>query len=204
MLRTNTQIKNTVFRRDNMGKFDIYNINQGDFFTQTRTIFLYGEINAATAYDVGCRLKYLDYIDSEKTITIEINSPGGEVSSGLAIIDTINCIESPVKIVVCGMAASMAALIAASGTKGMRYALPHSTIMIHQPLGGFGISQASDIEIYAKNILQTKKILNEILATACNKNIKDVEIDTDRDYYMSACEAKEYGLIDEIIVPKKR
>lgn len=187
-----------------MGKFDIYNINQGDFFTQTRTIFLYGEINATTAYDVGCRLKYLDYIDSEKTITIEINSPGGEVSSGLAIIDTINCIESPVKIVVCGMAASMAALIAASGTKGMRYALPHSTIMIHQPLGGFGISQASDIEIYAKNILQTKKILNAILATACNKDIKDVEIDTDRDYYMSACEAKEYGLIDEIIVPKKR
>lgn len=204
MLRTNTQIKSTVFRRDNMGKFDIYNINQGDFFTQTRTVFLYGEINAATAYDVGCRLKYLDYIDSEKTITIEINSPGGEVSSGLAIIDTINCIESPVKIVVCGMAASMAALIAASGTKGMRYALPHSTIMIHQPLGGFGISQASDIEIYAKNILQTKKILNEILATACNKDIKDVEIDTDRDYYMSAYEAKEYGLIDEIIVPKKR
>lgn len=187
-----------------MSKFDIYNINKGDFFTQTRTIFLYGEINAATAYDVGCRLKYLDYIDSEKTITIEINSPGGEVSSGLAIIDTINCIESPVKIVVCGMAASMAALIAASGTKGMRYALPHSTIMIHQPLGGFGISQASDIEIYAKNILQTKKILNEILATACNKDIKAVEIDTDRDYYMSAYEAKEYGLIDEIIVPKKR
>ena len=187
-----------------MSKFDIYDINQGDFFTQTRTIFMYGEISAATAYDVGCRLKYLDYIDSEKPITIEINSPGGEVSSGLAIIDTINFIKSPVKIVVCGMAASMAALIAASGTKGMRYALPHSTIMIHQPLGGFGISQASDIEIYAKNIMQTKRILNEILATSCGKDIEEVVIDTDRDYYMSAYEAKDYGLIDEIIMPKKR
>lgn len=187
-----------------MNNFDIYNANQGDFFTQTRTVFLYGEINAVTAYDIGCRLKYLDYIDSGKTITIEINSPGGEVSSGLAIIDTINCIESPVKTVVCGMAASMAALIAASGTKGMRYSLPHSTIMIHQPLGGFGISQASDIQIYAKNILQTKKILNSILADSCNKEVREIENDTDRDYYMSAEEAKEYGLIDGIIVPKKR
>ena len=187
-----------------MSKFDIYTANQGDFFVKTRTVFLYGEINASTAYDVGCRLKYLDYIDSTKPITIEINSPGGEVSSGLAIVDTMNCIESPVKIVVCGMAASMAALIAASGTKGMRYALPHSTIMIHQPLGGLGISQASDIEIYAKNILQTKKLLNEILATACNKPLKEVEVDTDRDYYMNAEEAKEYGLIDEIVAPKKR
>lgn len=186
-----------------MSKFDVYSLNQGDFFTQTRTIFLYGEINAATAYDVGCRLKYLDFIDSGKPITIEINSPGGEVSSGLAIIDTVNCIESPVKTVVCGMAASMAALIAASGTKGMRYALPHSTIMIHQPLGGFSVSQASDIEIYAKNILQTKKTLNQILATACSKDLKSIEADTDRDYYMSAEEAKEYGLIDEIVVTKK-
>ena len=187
-----------------MSKFDIYNANQGDFFVKTRTVFLYGEINSAVAYDVGCRLKYLDYIDSTEPITMEINSPGGEVSSGLAIVDTMNCIESRIKIVVCGMAASMAALIAASGTKGMRYALPHSTIMIHQPLGGFGISQASDIEIYAKNILHTKRTLNEILAKACNKDLKDIEIDTDRDYYLSAEEAKVYGLIDEIIVPKKR
>lgn len=187
-----------------MSKFDIYGANQGDFFTKTRTVFLYGEINAAVAYDVGCRLKYLDYIDSAEPITVEINSPGGEVSSGLAIIDTMNCIESPVKTVVCGMAASMAALIAASGTKGMRYALPHSTIMIHQPLGGFGISQASDIEIYTKNILQTKKTLNKILAEACNKELREIELDTDRDYYLSAEEAKKYGLIDGIITPKKR
>ena len=187
-----------------MSNFDIYTANQGDFFVKTRTIFLYGPINAATAYDVGCRLKYLDYLDSTKPITIEINSPGGEVSSGLAIIDTINCIESPVKIVVCGMAASMAALITASGSKGMRYALPHSTIMIHQPLGGLQHSQASDIEIYAKNILQIKKTLNGILAEACGKHPEDVEEDTDRDYYMTAEEAKKYGLIDEIVQPKKR
>lgn len=187
-----------------MNKFEAYNINQDDFFVKTRTIFLYGEINSAAAYEVGLRLKYLDYIDSEKPITIEINSPGGEVTSGLAIIDTMNCISSPVKIVVCGMAASMAALIAASGTKGMRYALPHSTIMIHQPLGGVGVSQASDIEIYANNILQTKNVLNQILADACQKDISKIEEDTDRDYYMTSAAAKEYGIIDEIIMPKKR
>ncbi len=187
-----------------MGMFDIYNTNQDDFFVRTRTVFLYGEINAAAAYDVGCRLKYLDYIDSAEPITIEINSPGGEVSSGLAIIDTMNFIECPIKTVVCGMAASMAALIAASGTKGMRYALPHSTIMIHQPLGGFGVSQASDIEIYTRKILRTKKTLNEILANACGKKPEEIETDTDRDCYMSAEEAKEYGIIDEIILSKKR
>ena len=102
------------------------------------------------------------------------------------------------------MAASMASLIAASGSPGMRFALPHSSIMIHQPLGGFGVSQASDIEIYAKNILHTKRILNEILATTCNKTPEDVEIDTDRDNYMNAEEAQKYGLIDEIITMKKR
>lgn len=186
-----------------MSKFDIYNIDSGDFFAKTRTVFLYGEINASTAYEIGCRLKYLDFLDSEEPITLEINSPGGEVLSGLAIIDTMNCIEAPVKVVVCGMAASMAALIAASGTKGMRYALPHSNIMIHQPLGGFGISQASDIDIYAKNIVKTKKMLNEILAEACGKTLAEIENDTDRDYYMNAEEAKNYGILDGIIEPKK-
>ncbi len=185
-----------------MNGFDIYNTD--DFFVKTRTVFLYGEINARVAYDVGCRLKYLDYIDSTKPITLEINSPGGEVCSGLAIIDTMNCIEAPVKVVVCGMAASMAALIAASGTRGMRYALPHSTVMIHQPLGGFGISQASDIEIYTRNILSTKKALNGILAQACGKDIREVETDTDRDYYMDASQAKAYGIIDEIVEIKKK
>ena len=115
----------------------------------------------------------------------------------------MNYVESPIKTVVCGMAASMGAVIAAAGTKGMRYALPHSKVMIHQPLGGFGVSQASDIEIYARNILQTRRELNELLAQACGKSIEEIERDTDRDYYMTALEAKEYGLIDGIITPRK-
>ena len=183
--------------------FDLNNSGFHDFFTKTRTIFLYGEINMALAYDIGCRLKYLDYIDSNEPITMEINSLGGEVSSGLAIIDTMNYIQSPVRTVICGMAASMAALIAGSGTKGMRMALPHSKAMIHQPLGGLGISQATDIEIYANNILKNKRELNQMLANICNKPIEKIERDTDRDYYMNAMEAKEYGLIDGIIQPKK-
>jgi ATP-dependent Clp protease protease subunit len=186
-----------------MSNFDMYNFKDKDFFSKTRTIFLYGEVNMAMAYDIGCRIKYLDYINSSEPITIEINSPGGEVSSGLAIIDTMNYVESPIKTVVCGMAASMGAVIAAAGTKGMRYALPHSKVMIHQPLGGFGVSQASDIEIYARNILQTRRELNELLAEACGKSIEEIERDTDRDYYMTALEAKEYGLIDGIITPRK-
>lgn len=174
-----------------------------EFLIKTRTVFLYGEINAAAAYEVGCRLKYLDFIDQHEPITLEINSPGGEVSSGLAIIDTMNCIGAPVRVVVCGMAASMAALIVASGSKGMRGALPNSNIMIHQPLGGLGISQASDIDIYAKNIVRTKRLLNGILADACGKDISEIENDTDRDYYLNAREALEYGIIDFIVGPGK-
>ena len=183
--------------------FDLNNGRFNDFFTKTRTVFLYGEVDMALAYDIGCRLKYLDYIDSNEPITMEINSPGGEVSSGLAIIDTMNYIQAPIRTVICGMAASMAALIAGSGAKGMRMALPHSKAMIHQPLGGLGVSQATDIEIYAQNILKTKRELNQMLANICNKTIEEIEKDTDRDYYMSAMDAKEYGLIDGIIQPKK-
>ena len=179
--------------------FDIYNADNGDFFKKTRTVFLYGPINAETAYTVGNCLKYLDYIDSESPITLEINSPGGEVSSGLAIIHTIRYIKAPVRAVVCGIAASMAALIAACCTKGMRSALPHSTIMIHQPLGGVEMSQASDIEIYAKNIVRTKTTLNTLLAEASGKPIEEVAKDSDRDYYMTAEEAVAYGLIDSVV-----
>lgn len=186
-----------------MLKFDIYNVDSGEFFVKTRTILLYGEVNITMAYDIGARLKYLDFLDSEEPITLEVNSYGGEVSSGLAIIDTINYISAPVKVVVCGMAASMAALIVASCTPKMRFALPHSTFMIHQPLGGFGVSSASDIDIYARNILRTKNTLNEILARSCGKDISEVMNDTERDYYMDAKEAIEYGLIDGIIEMKK-
>lgn len=183
--------------------FDPYTMDNGDFFRKTRTVFLYGPITAETAYEVGNCLKYLDYLDPDSPITLEINSPGGEVNSGLAIIDTIACIHAPVRAVVCGIAASMAALIAACCTKGMRLMLPHSTVMIHQPLGGLTSAQASDIEIYAKNILQTKQLLNQLLADACGKSPQQVAADTDRDHYMTAQEAIAYGLIDSVVPSKK-
>lgn len=182
---------------------DIYTVDGGEFFKKTRTVFIYGEINSAMAYDVCWKLKYLDYIDSDGVITVEINSPGGEVASGLSIIATMKCISAPVKTVVCGRAASMAALIAASGTPGKRYALPYSEIMIHQPLGGLGLSQASDIANYANNIVKTKRLLNEILAKSCKKSIEEIAKDTERDHYLDADEAVEYGLIDEVVKMKK-
>jgi len=187
-----------------MSGFNAYAMNENDLFVKTRTVYLMGEVNAASAYDVMARLKFLDYINSEEEITVEINSPGGEVSSGLAIIDTMDCIGAPVRTVVCGMAASMAAVIAACGTHGKRLALPHSTIMIHQPLGGFGASQASDIAIYANNIIKTRNLLNKILAERCNKSIEEVERDTDRDNYMDVDEAIAYGLIDAAVEPKRK
>lgn len=175
---------------------DIYGNNTTEFMKNTRIVFLYGEINMETAYQIGLSLKYLDYLDNTKPITLEVNS-------GLAIIDTIKYIKAPVKVVVCGMAASMAALIVACCEKGMRYALPHSTIMIHQPLGGMNLSQATDIDIYAKNIIKTKAVLNDLLAKACNKKVEEIEKDTDRDYYLNASEAVEYGIIDHIIEVKE-
>ena len=187
----------------NHATFDIFSMDNGEFFRKTRTIFLYGRITMETAYQVGNCLKYLDYVDPSAPITLEINSPGGEVSSGLAIIDTVRCIQAPVRAVVCGIAASMAALIAACCTKGMRYMLPHSTIMIHQPLGGMGMSQASDIEIYAQNISRTKRLLNTLLAEACEKTVEEIAVDTDRDHYLTAEEALEYGIIDNIVTSKK-
>ncbi len=183
--------------------YDIYNIDQGEFFKQSRTIYIYGEINSNTAFEVCSRLKYLDYLDSEKEITIEINSGGGEVNSGLAIIDTINCIKAPVKVLVSGLAASMAVPIVSSGSKGLRCALPHSIFMIHQPLGGMGMSQASDIDIYAKHILKVKQTVNKILADTTKNDIDKIERDTDRDYYLTAQEALEYGIIDKIVETKK-
>lgn len=183
--------------------FDIYNIDKGEFFKQNRVVYIYGEITSLMAYEVCGRLKYLDYLDSEKDIILEINSPGGEVYSGLAIIDTINCIKAHVKVVVSGMAASMAALITACCSKGKRYALPHSMIMIHQPLGGTGLAQASDIAIYANNISKTKRMLNELLAKATGQSVKTIAKDTDRDYYLNAEEAIKYGIIDKIVDSRK-
>ena len=186
-----------------MSVFDMNSIPPKDFLAKTRTVFLYGGIDTAMAFEVGFKLKLLDYLDSKEPITLEINSPGGEIAAGLAIIDTMNFVKSPVRTVVCGMAASMAAVIAASGEKGMRLATENSKIMIHQPLASLGYSQASDVAIFSENILKTKQQLNRILAIACKKTVAEIEKDTDRDYHMTAQEAIAYGIIDNIVNNQK-
>lgn len=164
---------------------------------EDRIIFITGEINDATADIVVAQLIYLEGVDPEKPISIYINSPGGSVSAGLAIYDTMNYIKCDVCTICIGLAASMGAFLLSSGTKGMRYALPNAEIMIHQPLGGVSV-QASDIAIHAEQIIKTKRKLNEILAKNTSKDIKTISKDTDRDNFMSADEALKYGLIDKI------
>lgn len=195
-------IKNTVVpyvvEQTNKGErsYDIYSR-----LLEDRIIFLTGEINDAVADTVVAQLIYLEGKDPNKDICLYINSPGGSVSAGLAIYDTMNYIKCDVSTICIGLAASMGAFLLSSGTKGKRYALPNSEIMIHQPLGG-AQGQASDIKIMADHILKTKHRLNSILATNSGKPYEVVEKDTDRDNYLSAEEAKEYGLIDEIFVKR--
>ena len=164
---------------------------------EDRIIFLTGEINDAVANTIVAQLLYLEGKDAGKDISLYINSPGGSVSAGMAIYDTMNYIKCDVSTICIGLAASMGAFLLASGTKGKRYALPNSEIMIHQPLGG-AQGQASDIAIVAEEILKTKKKLNSILAANTGQSLDKVEIDTDRDYYMTADEALNYGLVDRI------
>ena len=166
-----------------------------------RIIFLSEDVNNATASTIIAQLLFLESEDPDKDIYLYINSPGGSVTDGLAIIDTMKYIKCPVTTICLGMAASMGALLLTSGTKGKRFATPHSEIMIHQPLiGGGGISgQATDIKIHSDHIIQTRHILNSMIAEATGKDISEVEKDTERDNYMSAKEALEYGLIDGII-----
>ena len=164
---------------------------------EDRIIFLSGEINDAVANTVVAQLIYLEAKDPSKDIHLYINSPGGSVSAGLAIYDTMNYIKCDVSTICIGMAASMGAFLLSSGTKGKRFALPNSEIMIHQPLGG-AQGQASDIKIAAEHILRTKKKLNTILAANSGKPIEQIEHDTDRDNYLSAEEALNYGLIDKV------
>ena len=164
---------------------------------EDRIIFLSGEINDAVANTVVAQLIYLEAKDPSKDIHLYINSPGGSVSAGLAIYDTMNYIKCDVSTICIGMAASMGAFLLSSGTKGKRFALPNSEIMIHQPLGG-AQGQASDIKIAAEHILRTKKKLNTILAQNSGKPIEQIERDTDRDNYLSADEALSYGLIDKV------
>lgn len=164
---------------------------------EERIVFITGEINDAVADTVVAELLYLEAKDSAKDINIYINSPGGSVSAGLAIYDTMNFIKCDVSTICIGMAASMGAFLLSSGTKGKRYALPSSEIMIHQPLGG-AQGQASDIKIQAEHIIALKKKLNSVLAANTGKPVEQVEKDTDRDNYLTAEEALEYGLIDKI------
>ena len=162
-----------------------------------RIIFLSEEVNDQTASLVVAQLLFLEAQDPDKDISLYINSPGGSVSAGMAIYDTMNFIKCDVSTICIGMAASMGAFLLSSGAKGKRIALPNSEIMIHQPLGGMQ-GQASDIKIHADHILRTKKHLNEILAANTGKPLEIIERDTDRDNFLTAEQAKEYGLIDEV------
>lgn len=166
-----------------------------------RIIMLNGEVDDASASVIIAQLLFLEGQDPDKDISFYINSPGGSVSAGLAIYDTIQYIKCDVSTICMGMAASMGAFLLSSGAKGKRFALPNSEIMIHQPLGG-AQGQASDIKIQADHILKTKRRLNSILSQNSGKPIEQVEKDTDRDNYLSAEEAKEYGLIDQIFVKR--
>lgn len=162
-----------------------------------RIILLTGEINDATANVVVAQLLYLDSL-SNKDISLYINSPGGSITSGMAIYDTMNFIKSDVSTICIGMAASMGAFLLSSGKKGKRYALPNSEIMIHQPLGG-AEGQATEIKIAAEHILKSRDKLNRILSENCNQDIQTIEHDTERDNFMDSKDALEYGLIDKII-----
>ncbi|RMD68508.1 MAG: ATP-dependent Clp protease proteolytic subunit [Cyanobacteria bacterium J149] len=175
-------------------------VNIYDRLYRERIIFLGRGVNDSLANQIIAVMLYLDSEDNSKPIYLYINSPGGSVTAGLAIYDTMQHIKSDVVTICVGLAASMGAFLLSAGTKGKRLALPHSRIMIHQPLGGIqGRRQATDIEIEAKEILRIKHDLNEMMALHTGQPIEKIEKDTDRDYFMSAAEAKEYGLIDKVI-----
>jgi ATP-dependent Clp protease protease subunit len=176
--------------------FDIYSR-----LLKERIIFLGTPIDDDVANLIIAQMLFLEGEDSKKEISIYINSPGGVVTAGLAIYDTMQFIKAPVSTICVGQAASMGAVLLTAGATGKRFALPNARVLIHQPLGGVQ-GQASEIEIHAKEILKTKKRLSEILAKHTGQKLSKIEKDTDRDYYMSAQEAKEYGLVDEVMERK--
>ena len=184
----------TVIEKSNQGEraYDIFSR-----ILKNRIILLSGEIDDNTANIVIAELLYLDSINNDD-ISLYINSPGGSVSAGMAIFDTMNYIKSDVSTICIGMAASMAAFLLACGKSGKRYCLPNSEVMIHQPLGGVQ-GQATEIKIVAERIIKLKDKLNQILSEKTNKKLTEIEKDTDRDYYMNSQEALEYGIIDKII-----
>ena len=184
-----------VIERTGRGErsYDIYSRLLKD-----RIIMLSGEINDGVASSIVAQLLFLEAEDPDKDIYLYINSPGGVITSGFSIYDTMNYIKPDVSTICIGQAASMGAFLLSSGAKGKRYALPHARIMIHQPLGG-AQGQATDIEIQAKEILRLKHILNEIMAKNTGQTLKKISKDTERDFFMSADEAKDYGLIDKVL-----
>jgi ATP-dependent Clp protease protease subunit len=188
----------TVIEKTGRGEraYDIYSRLLKD-----RIVMLQGEINDHVASIIVAQLLFLEAENPEKDIYLYINSPGGVVTSGFAIYDTMNYIKPDVVTICMGQAASMGAFLLSSGAKGKRFALPHARIMIHQPLGG-AQGQATDIEIHAKEILRMKKELNKILAENTGQSLRKIEKDTERDFFMSAEEAMKYGLIDKVL--KKR
>ena len=188
-----------VVEQTNRGErsYDIYSR-----LLEDRIIFLGGPISDVTANLVVAQLLFLEAKDPDKDVLLYINSPGGSVTAGMAIYDTMQYIKCDVSTICVGMAASMGAFLLAAGTKGKRLALPNSEIMIHQPMGG-AQGQASDIAIHAEHILKMKKKINEILADRTGQPIEKIERDSDRDFFMSAEEAKAYGLIDNVITSRK-
>ncbi|MBM99740.1 MAG: ATP-dependent Clp protease proteolytic subunit [Planctomycetaceae bacterium] len=170
----------------------------GDLLLENRIVFLQGEIYDGNANELVMKLLYLQSENRRKDIHFYINSPGGSVSATLAIYDTMQILTCPVSTYCVGLAASGGAVLLAGGTQGKRFALPHAKVMIHQPYGGVG-GQVSDIEIQANEILKTRDMLNGILASHTGQSVDRVATDTDRDYYMSATEAKEYGVVDDIL-----
>lgn len=177
--------------------YDIYSRLLND-----RIIFLSDEVNDVTASLVVAQLLYLEAQDPDKDIYLYINSPGGSISSGMAIYDTMNYIKCDVSTICVGMAASMGAFLLSSGAKGKRFALPNAEVMIHQPLGGMQ-GQASDIKIHADHILRIREKLNKLLSEQTGKPLETIERDTERDNYMTASEACEYGLVDKVITKKE-
>ena len=167
-----------------------------------RIIVLSEDVNSASASVIVAQLLYLEGQDPEKDIYFYINSPGGSISDGMAIHDTMNYIKCDVSTICIGMAASMGAFLLSSGAKGKRFSLPNAKVMIHQPLGG-AQGQASDIAIQANEILKTKKRINDILAQNTSQPLSKIEVDTDRDFYMTAEEAEKYGLVDKIFYSRK-
>ena len=187
-----------VIEQTNRGErsYDIFSRLLSD-----RIIVLSDEINDATASIVVAQLLFLEGQDPDKDISLYINSPGGSVTAGMAIYDTMNYIKCDVSTICVGMAASMGAFLLSSGAKGKRYALPNSEIMIHQPLGG-AQGQATEIKIVADHILRTREKLNSILAANTGKSIEEIALDTERDNYLSAQEALDYGLVDKVITSR--